>query len=255
MTTQGRFHWIFVGALALLVLSLQSGCGLGTEIGNGKKPKSAGDDPDLAANDKNDDEDDDIVDGAETADPNNEQVDGADDQEVVDGVAGSASDATSLAAALGFDPSALVAECASPFSTIHGEKLVFHRTDGAKDQGTELTAAYANDEWTISGATPLFATKVDPANGEFAITARDAGTEKNIHPYTCGDVSVNPASLEGKSGSFTHMAVTLTGESESYTLSWYTDTDADDRHHLVRIDVEVPSTTEAPTHVILDVVP
>jgi hypothetical protein len=269
MRTNGRFQSSLpagsLPALLTVLAMLAVGCGLGTEIGNGKKPKD-GKSPTPAANDDggSDGTDDEAVDdqtegvdGVSSPNTGNVGTDGAMDggetapQTVRDGEENRGFD---------FDLAALAASCGSPFAALEPDKdgeLVLTRTDaGATDPAAELRARLDSGAWILATNKDLFEVTPNPSAGEYAVTAKRVDGTGPVNTYTCGKVTLDTASISGRTGTFARATVALDGPGGAHKVRWFTQTGASDAAELVRISVELESLTGgASTVIVLDVAP
>lgn len=202
-----------VSVLLSLLLSLQtSGCGLGTEVGNGAKPGN-----DESSKKNGSSENQPVV-----ADAGNES-DGGDDTDLgKSGDMGTGESEGSGSPALAtagyeFDINILLNNCASPFeSQFDGKILLGSLTKSGKMSKIIGDYDEADSSWVLKDALGQITAKISDrdASDDHKVQVVDSKGLAIDSGYTCGDVT---GSAEGDSYAYSAL---LTKDGKSARISW-----------------------------------
>ncbi len=238
----------------LVLLLLVTGCGLGTEVGNGAKPRG--------------DEDDEKAKADASQSPDESNSPSPENGEVETGIEGSEGDENAPGGAdqvpvvpEGYDvnPSLLVAACASPFAEDFGQNYLIQTADAG--QGVRNKFHVTRDEaagpWSIKdGADALMYTvKKNAAGGGLAVTTKDSAGAAVDYGYTCKGVSTTTnVDVEDLAFKVTKKSVYIGNSTLKAKLTWYFKAPVEPaRAELVRIEIDDVDSEEDPIR--LDVTP
>ncbi len=223
----------------MLLLMLLSGCGLGTEVGNGAKPEKEDDEGSKSAKQGATEVPED-QDAAAPAAENSEQGDGNDGGTTAE--AGRA--VPDAPEGFDFSPSLLAAPCASPFAEDYGQNYKLETADSGDGVRNVIHARRDGGQgpWTLEDASEAFLFKVEKnaAGGALAVTTRDVDDNAVDYGFTCTGVSTKTnLDVEDLSFKVTKKSLYLGNGQLKVMLTWYFKAATETaKAELVRIEVD-----------------
>ncbi len=208
--------WITKVTLASALSLVWVSCGLGTEVGNGVKPKK--DDGNgkktSAASDK--------APEPETTTAAQAPKSEGDDTSTASPVDGGAEPDDN---GYDFRTELLAAHCASPFAESLSGTFKFSTVAAdATKRNVLIAGSPAAGSWQIKDKDDkvLFTTTKDSANGALAVTVKDAQDTVVVDVYTCSAVTTETdATITGWAGTYTKKTIHIGNESTNTEVSWY----------------------------------
>ncbi len=243
----------------LLLLLLVNGCGLGTEVGNGVKPKN---DDGGGESAKGASEDTSSPDESKEAAPETgEGSDGGQDND--QGTTGEMKDGADDIPAVpdGYDinPSLLVAPCASPFAEDFGQNYLIQTAasaDGVRNK-FHVTRDGASAPWSINDGSDalMYTVEKNPAGGALAVTTKDSAGAAVDYGYTCTGVSTKTnVDVEDLAFKVTKKSVYVGNSALKAQVTWYFKAAVEPaKPELVRIEIDDADGEDDPVR--LDVTP
>jgi hypothetical protein len=207
---------VLSGVLALFLSLAHTGCGLGTEVGNGAKPGGEEESSKKAGSTANDSEDADTKNGSDGGNEENQvepgNVGGVPTSEEQD------SNSSPLpSAGFDFDVNILLNDCASPFESAFDGKIALGAVTKAGKM-SKILGSYDADagRWVLKDAvgTTLAQVADDGSDADHKVLVTDEQDAPVDSGYTCGEVSGSA------SGDYYTYSAILTKSGKSARLSW-----------------------------------
>lgn len=208
----------------LLALLLPSGCGLGTEVGNGAKEEGKTD-KNAAANNEQSEE---TPESSDTGAPGEDSA--------TDG-----SEEPGYVPPFDFDLNVLTAACASPFGDDLASPVSLASIE-PEGERNRIDAEYEAEGgiWKLmdlNGATIREVIK-SPENGPYAVTAADETGAKVGVEYTCTAVQDSYQPLDGIGSNVLSRSTVVSLDERAVQLTWYLDDSEGAPYKLLRIEID-----------------